>query len=90
MDYAAGGNDTDVAHKARDWAVANAAPDMRIAYCGYEGAVQFPPEWRCHAWKTAGGYASQANDENANSRRERIWFSPSCLDPAQGVLFGIK
>lgn len=87
MDYAAGGNATNIAQQVRDWAVKNAAPDLRIAYCGYEGAVAFPSDWECLAWKTAGGYASQANDENANSRRERIWFSPACLPPTQSKLF---
>ncbi len=81
MDYVAGGNTTDVAIQVRDWAVANASRDMRVAYCGYEGIAEFPPEWECLAWKTAGGYGSKGDDENANSRRERIWFSPSCLKP---------
>ena len=40
------------------------------------------------SWKAAGGYGTQAN-----ARRERIWFSPHCLDPAayqQGQLFSME
>lgn len=43
-----------------------------------------PPSWRCHAWKAARGYSGT---ENTNREKERIWFSPHCLNPAQGSLF---
>ena len=33
-------------------------------------------------WKAKGGYGSQGNGAGrANSGRERIWFSPHCLQP---------
>lgn len=81
MDYAAGGNATGVARDARDWAVANGDnPDLRIVLCGYEGAYDMPPTWEAVAWKNRGGYGSQGDGEGrANSHRERLWFSPSCL-----------
>ena len=70
----------------REWAIANGDnPLLRIALCGYEGEHAMPDGWRCVAWKAAGGYASAAGNTE-NSSRERIWFSPHCLDP-EGELF---
>ena len=43
------------------------------------------PGWSTHAWKAKGGYSA---GENGNQHRERIWFSPHCLDARQGSLFG--
>lgn len=79
MDYESGGNQTtDIAKSARDWAVENGDNKlMRIAYCGYEGVVEFPKSWECVAWKASGGYG--------NAKRERIWFSPNCLKPKAGL-----
>lgn len=69
-----------VAHRARDWALANGDnPLLRIALCGYEGEHEMPDDWECVAWKAGGGYASQGNGANQNRHRERIWFSPHCL-----------
>ena len=73
---------TTVAHDVREWAIEWAEhPLMRIALCGYEGEHQMPSSWECVAWKARGGYGSQSSDDNANARRERIWFSPGCLKP---------
>jgi len=73
----------DVAHDVRAWALANGGnPRLRIALCGYEGPEM--PGWREHAWKTSGGYGSQGEGRGkANKHRERIWFSPHCLDPSE-------
>jgi site-specific DNA-adenine methylase len=70
-----------VAHDVREWAVANGDnPKLRIALCGYEGEHEIPETWECFAWKAHGGYGNQSDDnDNANARRERIWFSPHCL-----------
>ena len=70
-----------VAHEAAAWAIkAGERKTMRIAFCGYEGSHTFPDSWECLAWKAAGGYASQrAAQDEVNSARERIWFSPHCL-----------
>jgi len=74
-----------VAHDVREWAVANGAnPLLRIALCGYEGEHQMPDNWACVAWKANGGYQSQRRSpggRSVNSHRERLWFSPHCLDP---------
>lgn len=58
---------------------------LRIALCGYEGEHNALEDlgWECVPWKAAGGYARGKAKENAY--RERIWFSPHCL---QVGLFG--
>lgn len=73
----------DVAHAVREWAIENGKrPDMRIALCGYEGEHAMPDDWETVAWKAHGGYAFRSADPDtrgkANSKRERIWFSPAC------------
>jgi hypothetical protein len=80
-----------VAHAVREWAVANGDnPELRIALCGYEAPdYPMPATWTEIAWKANGGYANQANQKTRgrqNAHRERIWFSPFCLNP-QGSLF---
>lgn len=72
-----------VAHDVRTWALeCGSHPDMRIALCGYEGEHDMPASWDCVHWKARGGYGSQANGSGReNSRRERIYFSPHCLNP---------
>lgn len=65
----------------REWAIANGEnPQLRICLCGYEGEHDMPKSWRVVQWKAAGGYASAAGNAE-NSRRERLWFSPHCLQP---------
>lgn len=51
---------------------------LRIALCGYEGEHMMPG-WDCVAWTAPGGYANR-NPQNQNRRRERIWFSPGCIN----------
>jgi DNA adenine methylase len=81
VEYAGGG---DVAHAVREWAAANGGnPLLRIALCGYEGehdALE-AAGWAVLAWKAKGGYGSQgAGRGRENAGRERIWFSPACLN----------
>ncbi len=46
-----------------------------------------PAGWKIVHWKAGGGYGSQrADGSNNNPARERIWFSPACLQ-AEGQLF---
>ncbi len=71
-------DDGKVAELAREWALDHGDdPDLRIALCGYEGEHEMPASWRVVEWQAARGYASEDND---NRERERIWFSPHCLD----------
>lgn len=81
---------TSVSAQVNAWCVENGAePMLRIALCGYDDEHQNLEEmgWSCVAWKAAGGYGNRRNkdgqDGNHNAHRERIWFSPHCLDDAQ-------
>ena len=78
-----------VAHDVRDWAVANGDnPLLRIALCGYEGEHDIPASWSTHRWSAGEGFGGQGAERTKNGRRERIWFSPHCLQQRQGSLFG--
>lgn len=54
---------------------------LRIALCGYDGEHNELEAlgWNKVAWKAMGGYGNQNGTKNDNARRERIWFSPHCL-----------
>lgn len=71
-----------IAHDVRAWAIDNGDnPKLRIALCGYEGEHEMPRSWVCVPWKAKGGYGSQGDgDGRENAARERIWFSPHCLN----------
>jgi hypothetical protein len=73
--------ESDVAPAVRQWAIDNGAnPLLRIALCGYDGEHTMPDGWECVAWKAAGGYGSQSEGRGReNCNRERIWFSPACV-----------
>ncbi len=75
-----------VAHAVASWALEwGERRDMRIALCGYEGEHAIPASWECVEWKAA-GYGSQGNGSGReNAGRERIWFSPHCPKPKQGL-----
>ncbi len=80
-------HDNDVSADVRAWAIENGHnPFLRIALCGYEGEHSMPDDWACVPWKAHGGYGSQRGGAgNDNATRERIWFSPHCLE--EGPLF---
>lgn len=80
-------DESGVAAAAREWALTNGDnPRLRIALCGYEGEHAMPESWSVYRWKAAGGYGSQGEGRGRdNASRERIWFSPHCLN--QGDLF---
>ena len=79
-----------VANDVREWAITQGDdPRIRIALCGYEGEHAMPESWECVEWKARGGYGSQGeNQARENSAKERIWFSPHCLNGKQTSLFG--
>ena len=81
----------DVAHAVREWALANGDDTrLRICLCGYEGEHDMPPTWRVHEWAATGGYSGFAKEEEQgkeNKHRERLWFSPGCIPPAQSEMF---
>lgn len=81
-----------VAADVRRWCIENGSNELlRIALCGYEGEghdVLLDHGWTAHAWKTAGGYGGGrggAGDENRH--KERIYFSPACIDLSIPDLF---
>jgi hypothetical protein len=72
------------AHAVREWAVDNGNnPLMRIALCGYEGEHEMPESWSVLSWNAGKGYGA----DGENGKKERIWFSPSCLGTMQCSLF---
>lgn len=78
-------DDLTIAAAVREWAIASGDnPLLRIALCGYEGEHTMPENWECFAWKAAGGYGSQGDGKGReNASRERIWFSPHCINPQE-------
>lgn len=70
-------HNNDVRDAVREYALEH-GEEMRIALCCYEGEHDMPPEWDCYSWKAGGGYAKTDNAK-ANAHRERIYFSPACL-----------
>ncbi len=76
-----------ISGEVRAWALAHGDdPRLRIALCGYQGEHEMPDSWECVAWKAGGGYANQNTRGSTNSKLERIWFSPHCLQPARDEL----
>jgi DNA adenine methylase len=59
-------------------------PRIRIALCGYESEGHEELEtqgWSVIAWQANGGYGNRTKRSQGNAVRERIWFSPHCVDP---------
>jgi len=86
----------DIAAAARDWAVAHGHdPLLRIALCGLEGEHAMPRDWTMMAWQSQGGYSNQSkvragqapSRAQENRSKERIWFSPHCLQTQQTEFF---
>ena len=79
----------DVAHQVREWAIEHGDdPQMRIALCGYDGEHEMPASWSVVAWKANGGFGNQGEPQGRgaiNAQRERVWFSPHCLRPHEGL-----
>lgn len=72
--------DHDIGSDVRTWAIEHGDdPEFRIALCGYEGEHEMPDTWECVPWKAHGGYARTERGKE-NRERERIWFSPHCLE----------
>lgn len=77
----------NVAHDVREWCAAHGSdPLLRIALCGYavEHEALEAQGWSVLEWKAKGGYGSQGDGEEegsgrANSKKERVWFSPHCI-----------
>ena len=82
-----GTDSSGISGAVREWCKANGDnPLLRIALCGYvdEKHGDDLPGWECVAWKAGGGYNNLG--DGANRKRERIWFSPSCIDTSERLL----
>jgi site-specific DNA-adenine methylase len=95
------GRDTDlyaseclkVAHDVRAWCEEwGHDKRLRIALCGYEGEHEALENqgWTCEWWKARGGYSSQAEESNGNAARERLWFSPHCINARLPLFAGLE
>ena len=77
----------DTAAAVREWCIEHGQEKkLRIAICGYDGEHNELEEmgWDKIGWSAGGGYANR-NADNQNRHRERIWFSPHCLQPSPGL-----
>ena len=71
---------TNVADEVRAWCLlAGRDPLLRIALCGYstDHDELLAHGWTVESWKARKGYQSDGD----NTARERIWFSPACIQP---------
>jgi hypothetical protein len=90
-------DDLEVAAKVREWCFKEVEdkkakflgprcyhPRFRIVLCGYEDEHidHIPDDWEMVAWAPNGGYGNRGGN-NVNKGKERIWFSPNCLRPAE-------
>ncbi len=83
---------TSVHKSVTAWALEHGGDErLRICIAGYEGEHDTLEceGWSVEAWSTRGGMAHMGDGRGrANAKRERLWFSPHCLQPAQMGLFG--
>lgn len=80
-------NDFTVAEQVREWCKENGDnPRYRIALCGYSGEHEELEElgWSTHSWSSKTGFGNilqgASSTERTNYKRERVWFSPHCLE----------
>ena len=81
-----------VSDDVRAWCIENGNDRLlRIALCGYEGEghdALLDYGWTAHAWKTSGGYGGgRGGVGDENRHKERIYFSPACIDLSVPDLF---
>ena len=72
-----------VASEVEEWCLEHGdREDLQIVLAGYEGDYALPSSWDVVAWQTNGGLSVFGEGKGKeNSKRERIWFSPSCSGP---------
>jgi hypothetical protein len=72
-----------VAHDVLEWCK-TAPTEYRIALCGYEDEGHEDLEamgWDVYKWCANGGMSNErGKGSGGNNERERIWFSPACID----------
>ena len=75
----------DVAKDVLAWCLTHGPnKDIRIALAGYDNEGHAEPlkaaGWDMVAWEARGGYGNRTEKGRANRKRERLWFSPHCLN----------
>ena len=66
----------NVAKDVEEWCVGRTDDSrVRVVIAGYEGDYDLPG-WSVVPWRAKGGY------RKSNMARERLWLSPSCIQPA--------
>ena len=82
----------DIAPAVKDWAIAHAAPNVRVCVAGYIGDYSDWPEgWQAIPWGIDGIRMGGTKDVE-HDRTEVLWFSPSCIIPesqTQQTLFEV-
>ena len=85
--------DFNVAHDIRAWAIERGdRPSYRIVIAGYEEHRDelLAANWTLQTWKADGGYANISGAKSSrgkdNKHRECLYFSPHCLNNAQGAM----
>jgi hypothetical protein len=79
-----------VAHAVREWALERGDdPQYRIVLAGFDGEHQMPAGWRSTEWFRKGflkggmgNVGGGADGSASQQKRERLWLSPHCLQPA--------
>jgi hypothetical protein len=75
-----------VSAEVQSWALEHGAEvNLRIALCGYEGEYTMPDNWATFAWEGHGAFGRGRGHGKGmeNRHRERIWFSPHCLQSSK-------
>lgn len=83
-------HDSDsIAHRVRRWCVEHGDdPLYRIALCGHEGEHDDLEklDWEVWSWVAQGGYGNLGRvTGRENRKKERVWFSPHCLQVNEGT-----
>lgn len=72
--------------EVQEWCL-SAPPHLRIVLAGYDSDHTV---LESHGWRVSQGLPGRGSGYSTNpdaGRRERLWSSPACLDPAQETLF---
>jgi DNA adenine methylase len=79
--------ENDIYQQVCKWAVDNGNNSrMRIVVCGYDGDYKFPYDWKEVNWITGGGLSSLGFSQGKlNTKREKIYFSPHCLNVPNNI-----
>ena len=72
-----------VAHDVESWCRDNVRGRMRVALCGHVGDYDLPG-WSMVQWTRQRPCYGSSETRDLDA----VWFSPACLNPSQGDLFG--